>query len=560
MAYSRRTPNYNLPQYENNDKPSYLQDFNGAMLSIDNALKSNSDNIGNLSNLTTTDKSSLVSAINEVASTPAGTTDYSDLSNKPSINNVTLSGNNSSSDLGIQDALVSGTNIKTINNTSILGSGNINVGGVQIIDLTNNNSSNPLILGDLEVGEYLLYFPNSSIFPATKTISIKYLSTHSSSESLTITSGATLKIVKKMADMTSNYDYMAYITQIYCTNNGKYKILMYNIGKTNTGYINISNVGNRFIPTTSTDASANKMLRTDSSSGIYWGDFSSIGSNYNSSAVQYLKNENGTLNWVTEANVADSVIYMGKINAYNSSANALDLSSYPAQTKIILKHHDSTRSFYLKVGSYTAEIPVTTNDDEAILNNTYYVDINSISGTTVKVSVVWASTYEFGTIVTNMVPVNFTSTGATVTATSRNLQGYTTFQIEEDASGNLNTSTLQKYINIVQTSFSKKQAPQRAMVQYIDKDKNNFILSYKSHIADSQQILEGTSILKIASSNGLYEAYRITLEINYTSGTYSSYNVTKTSLGYILNPSAITGYSATGTKTLGLNNGALEWV
>ena len=59
----------------------------------------------------------------------SGTTNYNDLSNKPSINNVSLSGNKTSSDLGIQDALVSGTNIKTINNESILGSGDITISG-----------------------------------------------------------------------------------------------------------------------------------------------------------------------------------------------------------------------------------------------------------------------------------------------------------------------------------------------------------------------------------------------------------------------------------------------
>ena len=97
-----------------------------------------------------------------------GTSDYSDLTNKPKINNVELSGNKSLSDLGItnfsgdyndlsnkptiptktsdltndsgfidssyhdntkQDTLVSGTNIKTINNESILGEGNISISG-----------------------------------------------------------------------------------------------------------------------------------------------------------------------------------------------------------------------------------------------------------------------------------------------------------------------------------------------------------------------------------------------------------------------------------------------
>ena len=94
-----------------------------------------------------------------------GTTNYNQLSNKPKINSTTLSGNKSLDDLGIQakidaehklsadnvddtsttnkfvtasdkttwnakqDELVSGNNIKTINNESILGSGNITISG-----------------------------------------------------------------------------------------------------------------------------------------------------------------------------------------------------------------------------------------------------------------------------------------------------------------------------------------------------------------------------------------------------------------------------------------------
>lgn len=85
-----------------------------------------------------------------------GTSDYSQLSNKPSINSVTLDGDKTSSDLSLQDTLVSGTNIKTINNTSLLGSGDITIGGggsaVTIID--DNSYNNPLILSELEPGTY----------------------------------------------------------------------------------------------------------------------------------------------------------------------------------------------------------------------------------------------------------------------------------------------------------------------------------------------------------------------------------------------------------------------
>lgn len=58
-----------------------------------------------------------------------GTSDYQDLTNKPQVNSVSLSGNKTSSDLGLQDTLVSGTNIKTINGASVLGSGNLIVEG-----------------------------------------------------------------------------------------------------------------------------------------------------------------------------------------------------------------------------------------------------------------------------------------------------------------------------------------------------------------------------------------------------------------------------------------------
>ena len=43
MASTNTTANYGLPQYVANDKPTYLGDFNAAMLSIDTAIKGVSD-------------------------------------------------------------------------------------------------------------------------------------------------------------------------------------------------------------------------------------------------------------------------------------------------------------------------------------------------------------------------------------------------------------------------------------------------------------------------------------------------------------------------------------
>lgn len=85
-----------------------------------------------------------------ISSTGGGTTDYSNLSNKPKINSVELNGNKSLSDLGVQETLVSGTNIKTINNNSILGSGNITIqsggGTSDYSDLTNKPQINSVTL------------------------------------------------------------------------------------------------------------------------------------------------------------------------------------------------------------------------------------------------------------------------------------------------------------------------------------------------------------------------------------------------------------------------------
>ena len=110
-----------------------------------------------------------------------GTSDYSDLTNKPKINSNTLSGNKTSSQLGLQDALVSGTNIKTINSTSLLGSGNIDaVGDVQVngTSVVSSGVANVPVatqdtLGVLKVSPtYGLTVSNGIIVGSTKTESV----------------------------------------------------------------------------------------------------------------------------------------------------------------------------------------------------------------------------------------------------------------------------------------------------------------------------------------------------------------------------------------------------
>lgn len=82
MSHTNTTTNYSLPQFQGTDKPAWLGDINPALSTIDTQMKANADSassagsdatsantkIGTLTNLTTTDKTDLVSAINEVDS------------------------------------------------------------------------------------------------------------------------------------------------------------------------------------------------------------------------------------------------------------------------------------------------------------------------------------------------------------------------------------------------------------------------------------------------------------------------------------------------------------
>ena len=90
-------------------------------------------------NIKTINNQSILGSGNISISGGGGVSDYDQLSNRPQINGHTLSGDMSTSDLGIvipdvstkQDTLVSGTNIKTINGQNILGSGNLSITQVQ---------------------------------------------------------------------------------------------------------------------------------------------------------------------------------------------------------------------------------------------------------------------------------------------------------------------------------------------------------------------------------------------------------------------------------------------
>lgn len=81
MASTNKTTNYDLSQYVGSDKPTYLTDYNQDMSKIDagiHAAKSEADtnatSIGDLSSLTTSAKTSLVAAANELDSKVATNT------------------------------------------------------------------------------------------------------------------------------------------------------------------------------------------------------------------------------------------------------------------------------------------------------------------------------------------------------------------------------------------------------------------------------------------------------------------------------------------------------
>jgi hypothetical protein len=133
-------------------------------VSVDKSYHNYQEQLVSGTNIKTINGESILGEGNLEISGSGGTTDYTQLTNKPQINSVELSGNKSLEDLGIptktseltndsgfltsipdeyvtetelnaglgnkQDTLVSGTNIKTVNGESLLGSGNIDIESV----------------------------------------------------------------------------------------------------------------------------------------------------------------------------------------------------------------------------------------------------------------------------------------------------------------------------------------------------------------------------------------------------------------------------------------------
>ena len=98
MASTNKTTHYELSQYVGSDKPTYLVDYNTDMANIDTGIynaqgkaDTNATSIGTLSNLDTTVKTDLVSAINEVeGEATTNTTNIGNLSNLTTEANTSL--------------------------------------------------------------------------------------------------------------------------------------------------------------------------------------------------------------------------------------------------------------------------------------------------------------------------------------------------------------------------------------------------------------------------------------------------------------------------------------
>ena len=154
MASTNKTTHYELSQYTGSDKPTYLVDYNTDMSNIDTGIynaqskaDTNETAIGTLSNLDTSVKTDLVSAINEVE----GRTDYiGNLSNLTTeantnlvsaINEVDAHADTNNQNIGTM------VNLETTVKTSLVGAINeINTG-------KNTNATNIGTLSNLDTSD-----------------------------------------------------------------------------------------------------------------------------------------------------------------------------------------------------------------------------------------------------------------------------------------------------------------------------------------------------------------------------------------------------------------------
>ena len=150
MASTNQTTHYDLSQYIATDKPTYLVDYNGDMNKIDTAIYgadsrslTNESSIGTLSNLETTAKNNLVSAINELKGVSDGIGNLSNLTTTANtdlvvaINEVDSEADTNTTAIGTL------ANLSTTNKTNLVGAINEVNGKVgNLADLTTTEKTN----------------------------------------------------------------------------------------------------------------------------------------------------------------------------------------------------------------------------------------------------------------------------------------------------------------------------------------------------------------------------------------------------------------------------------
>lgn len=173
MSSTNSTTNYELSQFIGSDKPAWLADYNSDMAKIDAQMKLNADsattanagattantNIGTLANLTTTDKTSLVGAINEVKS-DAGTA-------QGTANTAVTKANENATAIGIiSDILNINTTIQYTSANATCSNGVL--GGGELYVSRNNDGSLFKVYGNMIVtssttGEVTVTLPNTGV-------------------------------------------------------------------------------------------------------------------------------------------------------------------------------------------------------------------------------------------------------------------------------------------------------------------------------------------------------------------------------------------------------------
>jgi hypothetical protein len=119
MSSTNKTPNYNLSQYIGTDKPTYLGDYNGDMLKIDNQLKANADSASNATaaagtaQAVATQASKTVQSLND--SVTANSEDIASLKTKNAQQDSSIQNASNAASSALNKANQNGVNITDIN-------------------------------------------------------------------------------------------------------------------------------------------------------------------------------------------------------------------------------------------------------------------------------------------------------------------------------------------------------------------------------------------------------------------------------------------------------------